>query len=112
MTGSRNRIVDEKWHDLAQRFDAGELTVVSPPMSFEAASAARWAFYQWRNAARRADRSATTPTYRNIYDVVVTLRFDEPIGKWELQFAMPKETELYKALDEMLGRTNAEEPES
>ena len=93
--------MDAKWHDLAQRFDAGERDIVSPPMDFEDAKNMRWAFYRWRRELREAERVSTTPMYKEIHRVMVCPKFVESAGKWEVRFLVPEASPMFQALAEM-----------
>ena len=96
--------MDAKWHDLAQRFDAGETSIVSPPMRFEEAKAMRWGFYRWRAELREAEKLSRTPLYKKVHEVVVSPTMNEEDGKWTVTFQLLTESATYRALEERLAR--------
>jgi hypothetical protein len=96
-----NEILDAKWHDLAQRFDAGEPEIVSPPLGFEDAKQMRWAFYRWRAELRNAEKVSRTPMYKVVHRVMVSTILDDATNKWTVRFQVPEASPVFQALDAM-----------
>ncbi len=55
------------WHDIALQFDAGAVSVPSPPMSLKDARALRFDFYRWR----RRVRAEAPGVYKQLHRVMV-----------------------------------------